>query len=616
MQLVAGSAVLAGNVTTGSNSSSAAAVVSPNTATRAGLLNVTAAALASLISLAQGDEGSGAPATTLDDATLGAVALTIRSLSLDPFEVNAGAAGSTVASLTVLLQAALSGSANVTAAGAAAARGRRRLATAAGRSAQSAAVQLAPQVGQAVLDGLLNAAMSGHIRSAAARGADVLVGGEPRGSDAVLSIAFGAGQPPPPLPRSEVAPLRASFRALTAALLRSAAPGTRPVSIVSGVGSIAWPPLGNASAWSANASSTRSFLCSPAYSMTVARYAAPADGGAGAFTNVGSPLPPCGYRVGGSPSLQAPPAGASFPPALWARIAAAAAARSSSPLALPTLDATLLQWGADPVPGAAGWVGSNAGPGINVTALNEAAVAAAAGREGGTARRLATELGVPDGEVRAWLRRAADETAASSSSSAASAASAAGPLPPQPCSGSLASSVNAGQIFPRLSPAQQQRSVDSPVISATLATSDGTAISEWAAAPDAFVNISIPFLTASTGTPQGDAPLAGLAALEVCRVGGWRTGGSGCSNGSNPLISSPDLPLHLPFRRPSPPLSSPSAAPTPRLGRLVPSSVPSSQPASPPPRRRQAGTRQRGLPPCALRWMLRGPSPPGMPSTR
>lgn len=380
-------------------------------------------------------------------------------------------------------------------------------------------MQLAPQVGQAVLDGLLNAAMSGHIRSAEALGADVLVGGQPAGSDSLYAIAFGVGEPTPPLPSREVEPLRESFRALTAALLRGAAPGTRPVSIVSGLGGLEWPPQGNSSTAGANASSARSLLCSPAYALTVARYAAPADGGAGASAAVGSPLPPCGYRInGGAPPLQAPPATVAFPPLLLASISAAAAAGSSSPLTLPTLDATMLQWGATPVPGSAGWAGSNTGPAVNVTALNEAAEAEAAGRSGSAPRRLVPQQSELHAASRggfwgAWLRRAADNTTAAS----AAAASASAPLAPQPCSGSLASSVTAGQLFPRLSPAQSQRSIDSSVVSATLATADGVPVTSWAAAPGALVNITIPYTAASTGTSllQDGVPLSGLAALEV-----------------------------------------------------------------------------------------------------
>lgn len=104
-QLVAGSPVLAGDVTTGSNSTYAALVVARNTETRAALLNVTSAVLTELIAQAADGEGAG---STLDDATLGAVALTIRALSIDPFEVSAGAASSAVASLTLLLKVRLS----------------------------------------------------------------------------------------------------------------------------------------------------------------------------------------------------------------------------------------------------------------------------------------------------------------------------------------------------------------------------------------------------------------------------------------------------------------------------------------------------------------------------
>ena len=100
-QLVAGSAVPAGNVSAGVNGSTAGVVVRPNSATRAALLDLTAAALASLLAPPQGSSGT---AVVLDDTTLGTVALAIRTLSLDPFELDVGSAGSAVSALTTLMQ--------------------------------------------------------------------------------------------------------------------------------------------------------------------------------------------------------------------------------------------------------------------------------------------------------------------------------------------------------------------------------------------------------------------------------------------------------------------------------------------------------------------------------
>lgn len=108
--LVAGSAVSSGNVTSGSNISSAVAVVSPNTITRTFLLNVTAAALSALTTqtLLQ-EQPQSRTGPLFDDPTLGAFSLTIRSLSLDPFEISSESADSAVASLNALMTAALAG---------------------------------------------------------------------------------------------------------------------------------------------------------------------------------------------------------------------------------------------------------------------------------------------------------------------------------------------------------------------------------------------------------------------------------------------------------------------------------------------------------------------------
>lgn len=99
-QLVAGSAVPAGNVSAGVNGTTAGAVVRPNSATRTVLLDLTAAALASILGSPEGSNG----AVTLDDTTIGTVALAIRALSLDPFELDVSSAGSAVSALTTLLQ--------------------------------------------------------------------------------------------------------------------------------------------------------------------------------------------------------------------------------------------------------------------------------------------------------------------------------------------------------------------------------------------------------------------------------------------------------------------------------------------------------------------------------
>ena len=416
-------------------------------------------------------------------------------------------------------QAALAGAANVTAPAAT----RRRLLASPGPGSPSSAApltQLPAQVGQAVLDGLLSAAASGFARSSAARGLDVLVSPS-KGSASLYALGF-SGTTLPSLPAAMVPLFPGSFRALTAALLRGATPGSRPVALTSGTGAISWPPP-------AAGAPASSVLCSPAYALTVARHAAPPGGGAGSSVSVLSPLPPCGYRVGAPVPLAAPPAAVAFPRDAWDGASASAGA-SGGPV---SLDTTVLQWAVGPTPGSAGWNASSesVGAGINVTALNTAAAAAAAASPNAGAplvvdRRLSSPMGAPQ-QLRGSLAGALDE--ASLGSAGENKRPNAAPFwlprrleasPPQPCSGSLGASVRNGALFPRLAPAAPQHGLDSPVVSVTLALSDGTPVSSWASRPGALVNISIPYSAAAAlqadGSADPDAPLAGLAALKVC----------------------------------------------------------------------------------------------------
>ena len=363
--------------------------------------------------------------------------------------------------------------------------------------------------------------MSGHIRSAGAQGSEVFVQAQSAESSYAPPLIGFSGAESPPLPESQLGPVDALINTLSSAVLRGAAPGSTPVTLVAGAGSIVWPPdeadnntasgrrLGSAEVQS---TPSQSVLCSPAYSMTAARFAAPPGGGSGASSSLAAPLPPCGYPLDGT-SLRttAPPPSIVFPSKMWASVSAAAATSGrSSGFGVPTLDVIIVQWGASPVPGAAGWNGASLlGPGVNVTALNAVpSNAASFNSSSGRALSHAVNLrGSLDSENRiagAALRRMSEATA------------------PQPCSGSLAAAIHAGQLLPKLTPALSSHTIDTKVSSMKIAGANGTLITTWPTEMDSEVLLFLPFTAATelqNASSSNTAPLSGLPAL---KVSDWR----------------------------------------------------------------------------------------------
>ena len=344
------------------------------------------------------------------------------------------------------------------------------------------------QVGQAILDGLLNAAMFGHINAAASIGADVFVRAPATTASTatadVFTIAF-TRDVTPPLPTREFDPIEDSFSLLSAALLRGAVAGSKQVSLVAGAGRLAWPPVGASNARRAAGgtmatvqSNTPSYvLCSPAYALSATRYSALDT--TNLLFRVSDPLPPCGFdRQTGADadivSLSAPQPTVAIPSSTWAVIAGAS---SSS-----TVDATLVLWGLPPIPSASGWDAATEAfaPGLNVS---EAALATLSS---GKIRRL----GAAPSSQTLRLRRL---TQASSQ-------------PPQPCSGVLDRTIKEFTYnnisLPVLSPSQPSRGLDTHVLTVTVTDPDGTKISAWSSSSSANgagneLTIFIPFTAAS-----------------------------------------------------------------------------------------------------------------------
>jgi len=160
------------------------------------------------------------------------------------------------------------------------------------------------------------------------------------------------------------------------------------------------------------------------------------------------------------------------------------------------LDITVMQWGAGPAPGAAGWtnVTDAIGPSVNVTHLNADITDATPG-----SRWLRY-----DNELHPSLR---SRRASTTSNNA-----------PQPCSGALRDAINANRQLPLSTSTMQSRPLDSAVFSVMLASVNGSAISTWPS--NATVLIFIPFASATELTTNDSAvsyapPPTGISALKA-----------------------------------------------------------------------------------------------------
>ena len=371
------------------------------------------------------------------------------------------------------------------------------------------------QVGQSVLDGLLNAAMSGHIRTAATLGKDVYVrptdASDTASSASLLVIGFSSSAAPP-LPPTQLAPLESSLRTLSSALLRRAAPGSKPVALVAGLGSLVWPPSADSSIQSDARARRLSLsatvpvngtvqtpyvLCSPAYSLTTARHAA--SNALDVMIGMASPLPPCNYplfNTTASSNLSAPLPSVSFAAATWEEISshAAAATTSSSAGADGTLDAVIIQWGVSPVPSTAGWSASDESVSATLN-LSDAALTALPAAPY-PLRKMADMAHSDISALHPYLR-----TRALSPNSANP--------PPEPCSGVLSGAIgvtmSGNASVPALTPSQPDHGLDTRVLTVTVTLRDGSVVSSWGSSSSIRgkpVMIFIPFTAATAVRPQ------------------------------------------------------------------------------------------------------------------
>jgi len=100
-------ASLATRSTFTASSSNTSLVTTANIKTRALLVNVTVAALNSLIQAANASNDGSSDAPLLDDVTVNEVSLAIQSLTNDPFELDSRTISATISALSVLLDATI-----------------------------------------------------------------------------------------------------------------------------------------------------------------------------------------------------------------------------------------------------------------------------------------------------------------------------------------------------------------------------------------------------------------------------------------------------------------------------------------------------------------------------
>ena len=100
-------ASLATRSTFTASSSNTSLVTAANVETRALLVNVTVAALNSLIQVANASNDGSSDAPLLDDVTVNEVSLAIQSLTNDPFELDSRTISTTISALSVLLDATI-----------------------------------------------------------------------------------------------------------------------------------------------------------------------------------------------------------------------------------------------------------------------------------------------------------------------------------------------------------------------------------------------------------------------------------------------------------------------------------------------------------------------------